>query len=354
MGDNDHSAGRLGCAAHRVRQQPEGDAMADERRLPADPEIVAYATQGAFFTIYDCLDIGKVKVEVATYERGQGQTARAVAYLDAADLRPLVYALKSGQFEALFAGRFESFGGSQRQGSVESRILRLEHDPGEGGRFSRFPLRLTVTNGPGKLTPTGAITPAGEPAARVSIRFPLLDLLRLLLEVEAYLDAYLAANVERLRSERAATLAEKLAARHNGEGAPDVTQRSPAPDERAAAPVAPREPEALLSQAQRGYLIGLAKRYGIDLDAYLARPLDSLTKAQATRAIAALKAGPEPPATDWAAEIRRLGADKFGWNAAQSEAAAARKAGKPFAELTPDELQAIALAMDRAPVKKAA
>ena len=37
----------------------------------------------------------------------------------------------------------------------------------------------------------------------MSIRFPLLDLLRLLLEVEAYLDAYLAAN-ERLRSERAA------------------------------------------------------------------------------------------------------------------------------------------------------
>ncbi|MDH7561705.1 MAG: hypothetical protein QHJ34_15995, partial [bacterium] len=178
--------------------------MADERRLPADPEIVAYATQGAFFTVYDCLDIGKVKVEVATYERGQGQTARAVAYLDAADLRPLVHALKAGQFEALFGGRFESFGGSQRQGSVESRILRLEHDPGEGGRFSRFPLRLTVTNGPGKLTPNGAITPAGEPAARVSIRFPLLDLLRLLLEVEAYLDAYLAANVERLRSERAA------------------------------------------------------------------------------------------------------------------------------------------------------
>ena len=101
--------------------------MADERRLPADPEIVAYATQGAFFTVYDCLDIGKVKVEVATYERGQGQTARAVAYLDAADLRPLVHALKAGQFEALFAGRFESFGGSQRQGSVESRILRLEH-----------------------------------------------------------------------------------------------------------------------------------------------------------------------------------------------------------------------------------
>ena len=118
---------------------------------------------------------GKVKVEVATYERGQGQTARAVAYLDAADLRPLVHALKAGQFEALFAGHFESFGGSQRQGSVESRTLRLEHDPGEGGRFSRFPLRLTVTNGPGKLTPTGAITPAVISTSKGDIALDLYD-----------------------------------------------------------------------------------------------------------------------------------------------------------------------------------
>ena len=65
----------------------------DERGLPVHPEIVTYATQSAFFTAYDCLDIGKVKVEVATYERGQGQTGRAVAYLDVADLRLVIHAV---------------------------------------------------------------------------------------------------------------------------------------------------------------------------------------------------------------------------------------------------------------------
>lgn len=323
----------------------------DEAGLPVHPEIVVYATQGAFFTTYDCLDIGKVKVEVATYERGQGQTGRALAYLDVADLRLVIHALKSAQFESLLGGKFESFGGSQRDGATESRVLRLEHDAGDNGRFARFPLRLTVANGPGKATATGGIAPDGEPTARVSIRFPLTDLLRLLLEIEAYMDAYLSAHIRRIRAERAAELQRKLGKRDGGEEMPSQGQPSV---------LSIRDPEAPMSRSQRGYILGLAERLGIaDLDAHLGKPLDDLTKAEASRAIRDLKARPAETSApgipmDWAAEIRRIGKEKFGWDAAHSESAAARKVGKAFGDLSEDELRAVAEAMQNAPLRRAA
>ena len=323
----------------------------DERGLPVHPEIVTYATQSAFFTAYDCLDIGKVKVEVATYERGQGQTGRAVAYLDAADLRLVIHALKTAQFDLLFGGKFEAFGGSQRDGAVESRVLRLEHDAGDNGRFARFPLRLTVSNGPGKTTANGGIAPDGEPKARVSIRFSMPDLLRLLLETEAYMDAYLSAHIERIRAERAKELEQKLGRRDSNDGIPEGASPSV---------LSIRDPDASISRSQRGYILGLAERLGIaDLDTYLGKPLDELTKGEASRVIRELKAAPPPqPAdeipVDWAAEIRRIGKDKFGWDAARSESAAARKMGKAFGELSEDELRAVTEAMNSAPLKKAA
>ena len=322
----------------------------DERGLPVHPEIVTYATRSAFFTVYDHLEIGKVKVEVATYERGQGQTGRAVAYLDVADLRVVIHALKADRFEALFGGRFEAFGGSQRDGAIESRVLRLEHDAGEGERFARYPMRLTVSNGPGKATANGGIAPDGEPKARVSIRFPVCDLLRLLLETEAYLDAYLCARIERIRAERARELEGRLIRRDS-----DGVRDRPAP------PVLSiRDPDGPMTAAQRRYLEDLAGRAGIaDLEAYLGRALDDLTKGEASAAICELKAAPPLPRegeipVDWAAEIRRLGKEKFGWDAARSELAAARKMGKAFGDLSGNELRAVAEAMERAPLKKAA
>ncbi len=259
----------------------------------------------------------------------------------------MIHALKADQFESLLGGRFEAFGGSVREEGVESRLLWLEHDPGEEGQFVRFPLRLTVVNGPGCATETGAIVPHGEPAARVSIRFAVIDLLRLLLEVEAYMNAYLAARIEEIRAERAAALDGRIAAK----GAEMDTTASPS-----RSVVTIRDPDAPLSRAQRGYMLGLAKRRGIeDLDAYLGKPLDDLTKGEASAAIRALKtASSEDEASDWTADIHRLGAEKFGWDASRSESAVAKKLGKAFGELSEEQLRAAAEAMEKAPRKKAA
>ncbi len=314
------------------------------------PEMVTYATQGAFFTAYDCLEIGKVKVEVATYERERGQTGRAVAYLDVGDVRLITHALKAGQFEALLGGRFEAFGGSARDGELESRMVRLEHDAGEDGRFARFPLRLTVCNGPGKAGANGGIVPDGEPRVRVSLRFPVSGLLRLLLEMEAYMDAYLSAHIQEIRVGRAVELSWKL----RGRDAEARLGSGASPEG-----VLIRDPEAPITAAQRRYLEDLAGRAGVaDLAAYLGRPPDELTRGEASAVIGELKAGLEDesqePSRDWVTEIHRLGKEKFGWDAARSEWAAARKVGKAFGELSEDELRAVAEAMESAPAKRAA
>lgn len=320
----------------------------DAAELPNHPEIVRYASRSAFFTVYDHLGIGKVKVEVATHEPGRGQTGRAVAYLDVADLRLVIHALKADRFEALLGGRFEAFGGSVRDGAVESRVLRLEEDAGEDGRFARFPLRLTVSNGPGKVTENGGIAPSGEPTARVRVRFSRADFLRLLLEVEAYLDAYLCAHIEGIRAERAAALRRRLRER----GASPVEMPS-------ASAAVLRDPDGPMTAAQRRYLEDLGARVGIpDLEAYLGRGLDEVTKGEASQTIGELKAMlaqmSGEPTVDWVAEIHRLGRAKFGWDAARSEAAAARKMGKAFGDLSEGELRAVAEAMEKAPARRAA
>lgn len=187
--------------------------------MAASPEITVYATNKNFLNVYDCLEIGKVKFEVASYDpKTRRQTARAFAYVDVAKVRLIVHAVKSGRFGKLFGGKFEDFGGSQVDGELQSRIFRLEYDPGENDRFIRFPIRLTIANGPGKHNRQGGVMPDGQPTQRVSMRFPMADFVRILLEVESYMDAWLFANFTRIRQERVQALTERLEGRRQESG----------------------------------------------------------------------------------------------------------------------------------------
>ena len=105
--------------------------------------------------------------------------------------------------------RFEKFGGSERDGVVESRTLVLEWDPGEGGRFASYPYRLTIANGPGLRTATGAVQPKGEPTSKQSMRLPEADLMKIMLAVQAYIQAYEAAHHHRLVAAKAARAARQ-------------------------------------------------------------------------------------------------------------------------------------------------
>jgi hypothetical protein len=213
-----------------------------ERSSKISPEIYVYATNKHFVNLYDALRIDKVKIEIAGYDQATNrQTGHASAWLDKDDARLLSHLACNRLFMAVTGGKWEKYGGSQREdGSIESRTLTVEWDEGDGGRFARFPYRLTIANGPGKKTATGGVSPAGEPTSRMSMRMPELDAIKMLLALGDYIRAYETAHHHRLVAQRVRDLRDKLAERS---GRSDVSNQHPELDQQdrravAAAPAA--------------------------------------------------------------------------------------------------------------------
>ncbi|HEY0069668.1 MAG TPA: hypothetical protein VGE04_06850 [Chloroflexia bacterium] len=190
-----------------------------DRSAKLSPEIYVYATNKNFLNLYDALRIDKVKVEIAGYDQATNrQTGHASAWLDKDDARLLTHLVCNRLFAPVTGGKWEKYGGSQREdGNIESRTVVLEWDEGEGGRFARFPYRLTISNGPGKKTTSGGVAPAGEPTARLTMRIPELDMIKLMLALGSYVQAYETAHHHRIVANRLNELRDKLAERasHN-------------------------------------------------------------------------------------------------------------------------------------------
>jgi hypothetical protein len=186
-----------------------------ERSGKLSPEIYVYATNKHFFNLYDALRINKIKIEIAGYDPATNrQTGHASAWLDADDARLLSHLACNRLFAAVTGGKWEKYGGSQRDdGSIESRTVMIEWDEGENGRFARFPYRITISNGPGKKTATGGVAPAGDASARLTMRLPELDMMKLMLALGDYIHAYETAHHHRLVAERIRDLRDKLADR---------------------------------------------------------------------------------------------------------------------------------------------
>lgn len=191
-----------------------------ERSGKLSPEIYVYATNKNFLNVYDALRIEKIKIEVAGYDQATNrQTGHASAWLDASDARLLTHLIVHRLFQGVTGGRWEKFGGSQREdGSIESRTFTVEWDEGDGGRYARFPYRLTIANGPGRKTATGGVSPAGEPTSRLSMRLPEPDMIKVMLALGAYMQAYEAAHHHRIVADKMRELNTKLAVR-SGNGA---------------------------------------------------------------------------------------------------------------------------------------
>ncbi|MFL5733022.1 MAG: hypothetical protein ACJ78Q_07445 [Chloroflexia bacterium] len=194
------------------------------------PEIYVYATNKNFLNLYDALRIDKIKVEIAGYDPNTNrQTGHATAWIDVHDARLLSHLICQRTFAPVTGGRWEKYGGSQRDdGRLESRVLAVEWDQGEGGKFARFPYRISIANGPGKKTGTGGVSPDGPPTSQLSIRLPETDMIKVMLALGDYIHAYEAAHHHRIVADRVRELRDKLA------GRPDRYE----PME--AAPVAPR------------------------------------------------------------------------------------------------------------------
>ena len=208
-----------------------------ERGGRLSPEIFVYATNKNFLNVYDALRIDKIKVEIAGYDPATNrQTGHATGWLDTSEMRLLAHLVSQRQFASVTGGRWEKFGGSQRDdGLIESRTVTVEWDEGDGGRFARMPYRLTITNGPGRRTQTGAVTPAGEPTARLSMRMAEMDMMRIMLAVEAYIRAHETVYHRQIVEGRIQELSAKLLGR-----APNAAQATDPAD-------APRQPRVAAS-----------------------------------------------------------------------------------------------------------
>ena len=192
-----------------------------ERGGRLSPEIFVYATNKNFLNVYDALRIEKIKIEIAGYDPATNrQTGHATGWLDSSEMRLLAHLVTQRQFASVTGGRWEKFGGSQRDdGMVESRTITVEWDEGDGGRFARMPYRLTIANGPGRRSATGAVQPAGEPTARLSMRMSELDMMRVMLAVDAYIRAHETVYHRQIVEARVQELSAKLLSRTSA-GAP--------------------------------------------------------------------------------------------------------------------------------------
>jgi hypothetical protein len=232
-----------------------------DRSIRVSPEIYVYATNKNFLNVYDALRIEKIKVEIAGYDPATNrQTGCASAWLDLNDARLLSHLVAHRQFAEVSGGSWEKYGGSQREdGNVESRTLQIEYDDG-GGRFAKYPYRITIANGPGKRTTTGGVSPAGEPTSRQSMRLPELDMMKVMLALGDYIRAYEAAHHHRLVAQRVREIRDKLADRdharesreQNGRTAPSGMEAR-----RSAAPAAPITP--LRERSREGERVPVAR-----------------------------------------------------------------------------------------------
>lgn len=186
-----------------------------ERTSRLSPEIYVYATNKNFLNLYDALRIDKVKVEIAGYDPATNrQTGQANAWLDIDDARLLCHLVAHRHFKSVTGGKWDKFGGSQKEdGSIESRTFSIEWDEGDNGRFSRFPYRITIANGPGRKTQTGSVSPDGPPKSQLSMRVPETDMIKVMLALGDYIHAYEAAHHHRIVADRVRELRDKLAVR---------------------------------------------------------------------------------------------------------------------------------------------
>jgi hypothetical protein len=151
-----------------------------EAASPTRVRLYSHVTKTRFLHIEDSLSIGKVRLFAGAYVRSRGMTSHTNHYLDLADARVIFQALMNGEQEF----NYKEYNGTPNQGrnGAVSRVLSVVVK-GENAY-------IELKSGPGKLTSTGAITPAGKSEVAVNIGFKLYEARRLGATVLAYIRAW--------------------------------------------------------------------------------------------------------------------------------------------------------------------
>jgi hypothetical protein len=145
---------------------------------PSRVRIHSHVTQSRFLHIEDSLAIGKFRLFAGTYERNRGLIQHCHHFLDIADARIVFAAL--ARAEPDFS--YREYKGTPTDRGAVSRVLSVQVK-GEN-------VYVELKRGPGKLTPTGAVTPAGKASVEVNVGFRLYEARRMAAAVLAYLRAW--------------------------------------------------------------------------------------------------------------------------------------------------------------------
>lgn len=140
--------------------------------------IHSLVTRSRFLHVEDSLAIGKIRLFAGSYRRGEGLDRHTAHYLSLPDARVVFDALARG--EAPFSYREQK--GKITDSGALSRGLTIEV---MGERVV-----IELKSGPGKPTPTGAVTPSGPATVAVSVGCKRYDARRLGAAVLAYLRAW--------------------------------------------------------------------------------------------------------------------------------------------------------------------
>lgn len=147
---------------------------------PTRIRIYSHLTASHFLHVEDALHIDKLRLFVGTYQPGAGMTAGTHAFVDTADAWVILDALARGEPDF----HHQEYKGTAPQHGrpAVSRMLSIATKDEQ--------VTIALQTGPGKATPTGAITPHGRPDVTVDVVFPLYEARRLGAVVLAYLQAW--------------------------------------------------------------------------------------------------------------------------------------------------------------------
>lgn len=121
---------------------------------PFNYRIVRHVTRTRILTVEDALEMGKVKVGLVEYKRGQGIIGEVTHWLDLKDASLMFHDLLTNprRFKQLWDG-WTDYKGSRVDGEVQSRIFAIQVVEADN------PVKITASAGPGEVIGEGAIKP---------------------------------------------------------------------------------------------------------------------------------------------------------------------------------------------------
>lgn len=147
---------------------------------PRNYRLVRHVTRSRILDVRDCLDIGKLRIELVEFEQGGGARAAVEHYAEPDAIALLCWDVLNGRpWE-----KYVEFKGGPKDGKIVSRVLCIERVE------ARNPVKISVSRGPGEQTGAGAVKPAGKPEVSIGVLLSEQDARRIAFSILRHLAAW--------------------------------------------------------------------------------------------------------------------------------------------------------------------